>query len=148
MAITGSATADIDAPIAEVYAIAADPVGSPRWQPEFKAAEALEHDAEGRAVLVRFKTDLKVRTIDSDVRFTFDDPVGIRLHQVSGPLKSVDGGWTLEDLGDGRTRATFALEIELGRTLGLVIRGPLVGLLRGQLVESMPDKLKRFVEAQ
>jgi hypothetical protein len=30
--------------------------------------------------------------------------------------------------------------------LGMVIRGPLVGVLRGQMVESMPGKLKRFVE--
>jgi hypothetical protein len=30
--------------------------------------------------------------------------------------------------------------------LGMVIRGPLVDLLRGQMVESMPGKLKQFVE--
>jgi hypothetical protein len=28
----------------------------------------------------------------------------------------------------------------------MVIRGPLVGVLRGQMVESMPGKLKGFVE--
>ena len=38
------------------------------------------------------------------------------------------------------------MEVDLGRMLGLVIRGRLVGVLRGQLVESMPGKLKRFVE--
>jgi hypothetical protein len=30
----------------------------------------------------------------------------------------------------------------------MVIRGPLVGVLRGQLVESMPEKLKRFIEGE
>jgi len=30
--------------------------------------------------------------------------------------------------------------------LGMAIRGPIVGVLRGQLVESMPGKLKDFVE--
>jgi hypothetical protein len=29
----------------------------------------------------------------------------------------------------------------------MVIRGPLVGVLRGQLVDSMPGKLKGFVES-
>ena len=29
----------------------------------------------------------------------------------------------------------------------MVIRGPLVGVLRGQLIETMPGKLKGFVEA-
>jgi hypothetical protein len=42
---------------------------------------------------------------------------------------------------------TYWLEVDLGRALGLLIRGPLVGVLRGQLVESMPEKLKRFVES-
>ena len=54
--------------------------------------------------------------------------------------------WSLEDLGDGRTRATYEMTVDLGRMLGMVIRGPLVGVLRGQLVESMPGKLKGFVE--
>jgi hypothetical protein len=30
--------------------------------------------------------------------------------------------------------------------LGMVIRGPIVGVLRGQLIESMPEKLKSFIE--
>ena len=38
------------------------------------------------------------------------------------------------------------MTVDLGRMLGMVIRGPLVGVLRGQLVESMPDKLKGEVE--
>jgi hypothetical protein len=38
------------------------------------------------------------------------------------------------------------MTVDLGRMLGMVIRGPLVGVLRGQLVESMPDKLKKDVE--
>ena len=30
----------------------------------------------------------------------------------------------------------------------MVIRGPVVGVLRGQLIDTMPEKLKRFVEAE
>ena len=46
----------------------------------------------------------------------------------------------------GRTRATYEMTVDLGRMLGMVVRGPLVGVLRGQLVDSMPGKLKDFVE--
>jgi hypothetical protein len=67
--------------------------------------------------------------------------------QESGDLKSIEGSWTFEDLGGGRTRATYVMTVDLGRMLGMVIRGPIVGVLRGQIVESMPGKLKRFVEA-
>jgi len=40
------------------------------------------------------------------------------------------------------------MSTDLGRMLGMVIRGPLVNLLRKQLVTSMPGKLKGFVESE
>jgi ribosome-associated toxin RatA of RatAB toxin-antitoxin module len=146
MAIEGSATAVIAAPIERVYAVAADVAASPRWQPQFKDAEVLERDGDGNQTLVAMVTDGKVRDLRSEVRFTYDPPVGLRWRQLEGDLKSVEGSWTFADLGDGRTRATYALTVDLGRILGTVIRGPLVGLLRQQLVDTMPDKLKRDVE--
>jgi uncharacterized membrane protein len=146
MAIEGSASIEIDAPIERVYAVAADVENSPRWQPEMKRAEVIERDAAGNQVLVHTETDAKVRTLQADLRFSYDEPTGLQWTQEEGDLKSVDGSWVLEDLGDGRTRATYSMTVDLGRMLGMVIRGPLVGVLRGQLVESMPGKLKDFVE--
>jgi ribosome-associated toxin RatA of RatAB toxin-antitoxin module len=146
MAIHGSASTEINAPIKEVFDIAADVEGSPQWQPEIKRARCVEHDADGRQALVRTETDAKVRTLVSTLRFDYDEPTRIHWRQEDGDLKSVEGSWQLEDLGDGRTRATYEMTVDLGRMLGMVIRGPLVGVLRGQLVESMPGKLKGFVE--
>lgn len=144
--VKGSASAEIEAPLATVYAVAADVEGSPRWQPEIKLAECVERDGEEQ-VLVRMETDAKVRTLGSTIRFSYDEPTRISWTQEEGELKAVDGSWELEDLGEGRTRATYALEVDLGRMLGMVIRGPVVGVLRGQLIDSMPEKLKRFVES-
>ena len=146
MAIEGSASIEIEAPIEEVYAVAADVEGSPRWQPEIKAAECLERDRDDNQVLVRTETDAKVRRLASTLRFSYQQPHRISWVQEEGDLKSVEGAWELEDLGDDRTRATYSMTVDLGRMLGMVIRGPLVGILRGQLVESMPGKLKGFVE--
>jgi hypothetical protein len=147
MGIDGSASTEIEAPIDAVYAIAADVEGSPRWQPEIKLAECVEHDGDGNQVLVRMETDAKVRRLGSTIRFAYEHPTRIGWRQEDGELKSVEGSWELEDLGGGRTRATYSLDVDLGRMLGMVIRGPLVGVLRGQLIESMPAKLKRFVES-
>ncbi len=144
--IKGSASAEIEAPIDEVFAVAADVEGSTRWQPEIKVAECVERDADGNQALVEMETDAKVRRLGSTMRFEYEQPLRIGWAQEEGDLKSVEGSWELEDLGDGRTRATYRLEVDLGRVLGMVIRGPVVGVLRGQLVESMPEKLKRFVE--
>jgi len=144
--IDGSASVDIDAPIAAVYEIAADVEGSPRWQPEIKLARCLEREDNGDQALVHMETDAKIRRLGSDIRFSYERPSRIAWVQQDGDLKSIEGSWEFEDLGGERTRATYWLEVDLGRTLGLLIRGPLVGVLRGQLVESMPEKLKRFAE--
>lgn len=144
--IGGRASTEIEAPIETVFEIAADVEGSPRWQPEIKVAECVERDGGGNQVLVHMETDAKVRRVKSEMRFSFSHPARIGWTQEEGDLKSIEGSWELEDLGDGRTRATYWMEVDLGRVLGMVIRGPVVGILRGQLVETMPDKLKRFVE--
>lgn len=144
--IDGSASTEIEAPIGDVFSVAADVEGSPRWQPEIKVAECLARDAAGRQVLVHTETDAKVRTLAADLRFSYDEPTGLSWIQEEGDLKSIEGSWAFEELGEGRTRATYSMSVDLGRMLGMVIRGPLVGVLRGQLVESMPEKLKRFVE--
>lgn len=146
MAIQGSASTVIEAPIDEVYAVAADIEGSPKWQPEIKRAEVRETDGEGNQVLVETETDAKVRTLKSTLRFTYDAPHGLSWRQEDGDLKSVEGSWSFEAAGEGQTKATYEMTVDLGRMLGMVIRGPLVGVLRGQLVESMPDKLKQEIE--
>ncbi len=146
--IKGSASAEIEAPIETVYAAAADVEGSPSWQHEIKVAECRERDGDGNQVLMHMETDAGVRQLNSELRFSYEKPGRVTWTQEEGTLKSVEGSWELEDLGDGRTRVTYRLEVDLGRKLGLVIRGPIVGALRAHLVESMPDKLKRFVEGE
>ena len=146
MAIEGSASAEIEAPIEKVYEVAADVEGSPRWQPEIKRVEVLERDADGNQVLVHTDADAKVRTLGSTLRFSYDAPTGLSWRQEEGDVKAVEGSWKFEDLGDGRTRATYWMSTDLGRMLGMAIRGPLVDVVRKQLVTSMPGKLKKFVE--
>ena len=148
MAISGSATTEIDAPIGRVFEVAADVEGSPRWQPDIKLAECLERDDDGNQVLVRTEADGKVRTLHATLRFSYEEPTGLSWRQIDGDVKSVEGSWAFEDLGDGRTRATYEMTTDLGRMLGMVIRGPLVDLLRRQLITSMPGKLKGFVESE
>ena len=146
MAIHGSATETINAPIAEVYAIAADVENSPKWQPEIKDVEVVERDKDGNQTRVITKSDAKVKTVTSELEFSYDEPNGLSWKQKKGDMKSVTGSWTLKDLGDGTTEATYEMTVDMGRTLGLIIRGPLVDVLRGQMVDTMPGKLKGFVE--
>jgi ribosome-associated toxin RatA of RatAB toxin-antitoxin module len=144
--ITGSSTAEIEAPIEQVWDVVADVLSAPEWQGGLKDMEEIERDADGRVTLVESASDAKVRTIKSTVRFTYDAPTRLDWRQEKGELKSVDGSWELSDLGDDRTRAVYNLEVELGRMLSLVIRGPLVDVLRGQLVGARAGELKTRIE--
>jgi ribosome-associated toxin RatA of RatAB toxin-antitoxin module len=144
--VEGSASTEIEAPIDAVYAVASDVEGSRRWQPELEVVKCTERDIQGNQVLVHMETDTKVRRFNSKIRFSYEEPNRVSWVQEEGDLKAVEGSWELEDLGDGRTRATYWLEVDPGRKFGLIVRGPVVDVLRGKLVDSAPGKLKRFIE--
>jgi carbon monoxide dehydrogenase subunit G len=144
--LNGSSTAEIDAPLDEVWALVQDVEQAPDWQGGLKAIHVLERDDEGRPTLCETESDAKVRTVKSIVRFRYDPPTALRWSQEKGELKSVAGSWELEGLGQGRTRATYAIEADLGRMLGMVIRGPLVHLLREMLAGARAGELKRTIE--
>lgn len=144
--LTGSSTAVINAPLDQVWALVEDVEKAPEWQGGMKAIHVLERDGDGRATLCETESDAKVRTVKSTVRFHYDPPTTLSWTQERGELKSVEGSWRLEDLGSGRTRATYRIEAELGRMLGMVIRGPLVDLLREMLAGARAGELKRTIE--
>jgi ribosome-associated toxin RatA of RatAB toxin-antitoxin module len=145
-AITGSSTAEIHAPLDRVWALVEAVERAPDWQGGLKSVRALDRDEQGRATRVEAETDAKVRTVKSTVRFTYDGPGTLSWTQEKGELKSVDGRWELEDLGGERTRVTYKLEVELGRMLGMVIRGPMIDLLRDMLVGARAGELKKAIE--
>jgi ribosome-associated toxin RatA of RatAB toxin-antitoxin module len=144
--LTGSSTSEINAPIEQVWELVADIERAPEWQGGLKDLEVLERDDQNRATLCESESDAKVRSIKSIVRFDYQPPNRLRWEQVKGELKSVDGTWELEELDDGRTRATYWLEVDMGRMLGMVIRGPLVDVIRGMLVNARAGELKKTIE--
>lgn len=144
--LAGSSSAEIDAPIEQVWKAVEDVEKAPDWQGGMKDLEALERDDQGRPTLVKTEADAKVTTITTKVRFSYDGPTRLSWKQEKGDLKSLVGSWELEDLGDGRTRATYALEGDTGRVLGMLIRGPVEDKLRDFLVNARADELKAYVE--
>jgi uncharacterized membrane protein len=144
--IKGDKTVEIDAPIEEVFAIAADIENAPDWQGSLKDVEVLEEDAEGRAELVETVSDAKVKTVKAKLRFSYDEPTRVEWTQEKGDVKSLVGWWDLEDLGDGRTRATYALEVDPGRMLGMLMRGPVEGQVKSFLLGGAAEGLKEKAE--
>jgi carbon monoxide dehydrogenase subunit G len=142
----GSADVEIAAPIDAVWAVVEDVVSAPEWQGGLDSVRALEHDGDGRASVVESENDIKVRRVKSRVRFAYDPPTRLAWTQEKGDMKSVEGAWELEDLGDGRTRATYRLDADPGRMLGMLIRGPVEAATRAMFVNGRPAELKRRVE--
>jgi ribosome-associated toxin RatA of RatAB toxin-antitoxin module len=145
--LTGSSTAEVNAPIDQVWAVVEDVEIAPEWQGGMNGMRALERDDQGRATLCEAAADIKVRTVKTQVRFSYDGPTLLSWTQVKGELKSVDGRWELEDLGNDRTRVTYAIEVDFGRVLGMLIKGPVESGIRGMLVNARAGELKKRVEA-
>ena len=142
----GSASAEIDAPLERVWAVVEDVMTAPDWQGGLDRMTALERDADGRPTLVETENDIKVRRIKAHVRFRYEGPTRLSWTQEKGDLKSVDGSWELEDLGGGRTRATYNVEVDFGRMLGALVRGPIVNVIRDMLAGARAGELKQRIE--
>ncbi len=144
--ITGERTVEIDAPIEECFEIAADIENAPKWQGSLTKAQVLESDAEGRPELVDTESNAKVKSVKSQLRFSYDKPHRIEWQQEKGDTKSVRGWWDFEDLGSGGTRATYGLEVDPGRMLGMLLKGPAKGQVRNFLLGNAAAGLKEEAE--
>jgi uncharacterized membrane protein len=144
--IKGDRSVEIDAPVERCYEIAADIENSVEWQGSLKDVEVLERDDQRRAVLVETESDAKVKRVRAVLRFSYDPPTAIHWEQEKGDAKSLHGSWAFQDLGDGRTRATYALESDPGRILGMLLRGPAEAKVRDFLVGGAAEGLKEKAE--
>ena len=145
--IIGERTVEIDAPVQRVFEIAADIEHAPEWQRSLTDVEVLERDGERRAKSVETESNASVRTIRSRLRFEYEPLTAITWDQERGDVKALRGWWHFEDLGGGRTRATYGLEVDPGRMLGLLLRGPAEGKVRDFLVGGAAEGLKERAEA-
>jgi uncharacterized membrane protein len=144
--IEGERTVEIDAPIERCFEIAADINGATEWQGSLQDVDVLERDDQKRAALVETKSDAKVKSVKALLRFSYDPPGRIEWVQEKGDTKSLRGWWDLEDLGGGRTRATYALVVDPGRMLGMLLRGPVENTVRDFLLGGAAEGLKKQAE--
>lgn len=134
---------EIAAPVERCFEIAADIEAAPEWQGSLRSVQVLERDDQGRAVLVETESDAKVKTVHARLRFSYDPPGSIRWVQEKGDTKSLEGSWELESVDADTTRATYALEADPGRMLGMLLRGPAEGMVRDLLLGGAAEGLKQ-----
>lgn len=145
-AMSGSASIEIDASIDAVWAIVEEIETTPDWQRGVDSMAVLERDGDGRAVRGETVTDAKIKVFTSKLRFSYEPPLRVTWVQEKGDLKSLRGSWQLDDLGAGRTRATYTLEADPGALLTRFLKGALEEKMRAILIEGRPKELKARAE--
>ena len=113
----------------------------PRWQSAVKESRVLENS--GDSVVVEFVVDAKVRRVRYVLRYHLEPPRRLWWEYVEGDLRSIDGDYEFEDLGDGTTRATYRVGLDAGR----FVPGPIRSLLTSQVMRISVAELRERVEA-
>lgn len=144
--LSGSSTADIAAPIEQCWAVVAALDEAPRWQGGLERVDVVERDSEGRPLVCDTVNDAKFTKVHCRVRVAYDPPQRLTFTRVqSDDVDALEGSWELEDLGEGRTRATYRLAVDPG-PVPLLAR-PLVNALRPLVLGGRADELARAVTA-
>ena len=146
--LSDSASTDIDAPIDAVWAIVQDVASWPEWQGTLGSLDILEEDGEGRTSLCAVAFDAKIAQIKMKLECGYSAPTQMTFERTSGDLSALSGSWTLSDLGDGRTNATYQLDVNPGGVLNFLLNEERLGKLREILVDVRPGELKARAEGR
>lgn len=118
-----SGSAEVNRPIDEVYAYLVDGTHDPEFSP--RVLSISKEPPGPSAVGTIFVSKVKDAGMKSDRRFELVElvePTTIRWSERSKNLITAEGGYDLEDLGDGRTKVTIFNTLE-GHGFGKVLTG-------------------------
>ena len=134
---------EIAAPIDTCFAAIIDYETFPKWQGAVVDTEVLDWDKKGRGKRVRLFVDAKVRKVDYTLDYSYEEPERIEWDFVEGNgINDADGHYLFEDLGGGRTRATYKLGLEVG----IPLPGPVARRAHKSTLKGSVDDLKREAE--
>ena len=138
----------ISAPPRACFDVAVDVERYPEWVGDIKQVTVEERDAEGRGVLVRFRTAAFGRSTSYELRYDYSEaPKVLSWIEVEGDLTSkLDGAYVFAEMPVGDetgTEVTYHLEAEL--------KFPIPGFVKrraeGRIMHSALRQLKARVEA-
>lgn len=144
--ISGSASTEIDAPLDAVWAVVEDVEHWAEWQGTLGEVTVTDTDGDGRAARCKVKIDAKLTTISMRLDCSYEPSTRMSFERTSGDLSSLAGAWTLDDLGDGRTGASYELAVDPGGVIGFLLNDERKEKLRALLVDARPSELKARVE--
>ena len=136
-------TVEIAASIKTCFDAITDYETFPSWQSAVVDTEVLDWDERGRGKRVRLVVDAKVRKVDYTLDYRYDEPTRIEWDFVEGNgINDADGHYLFEDLGGGRTRATYKFGLEVG----IPLPGPVARRAHRSTLKVSVEDLKREAE--
>lgn len=134
----------IDAEPGAVMEVIGDFPAYPEWAKGVKEATVVEDGPGGWAKQVFFRLDVSPIKDEYTLEYEWDGYDEVTWHLMSGKmLRSLDGAYTLRDLGDGRTEVTYRLVLDLNV--------PLIGMIKRKgekiLIDTALKGLKKRVES-
>ena len=135
----------IDAAPEQIMEVIGDFSAYPQWAGSVKSAEVATADSNGWAQTVDFRLDAGVIKDEYTLAYDWDDyPTGVSWNLVKGSMqKSQEGSYAQQDLGDGRTKVTYTLSVDLSI--------PMMGMMKRKAEKVIMDtalkELKRRVES-
>jgi uncharacterized protein YndB with AHSA1/START domain len=146
--LSGSSSADIDAPIADCWAVVQDIAQAPQWQRGLERVEVVERDDHGRALVCDTVSDAKITKVRCRIRVEYAPPHRLAFARIaSDDVDEMEGSWELEEIRDGTgTRATYRLAVDPG-PVGFMAR-PLERAVRPLVVGGRAQELAKAVAAR
>lgn len=136
-------TVEIAAPTRTCFEAITDYESFHGWQNAVERVEVIDRTDEGLGRRVRLFVDAKVRKIDYVLEYRYSPPERIEWDFVEGNgMRDVDGVYTLEEAGSGRTRATY----KLGADPAIPVPGPVARRVHRQLVKRSVEDLRDEAE--
>lgn len=135
----------VDAAPEQIMEVIGDFGSYPTWAGSVKAADIAETDDNGWAQTVDFVLDAGVLKDKYTLSYDWGSyPERVSWHLVKGSMqKAQEGSYALQDLGDGTTKVTYTLSVDLAI--------PMIGMMKRKAEKVIMDtalkELKKRVEA-
>src|SRR5215470_1863103 len=132
----------IDVPMDKLFAVIADYQSYPKFLPEVKSIRTSKR--QGSEVDVQYEIEV-LKKIRYTLRLREEPPSLISWTFVEGELmRDNRGRWLLEPAGEGKTKATYSIEMKLGP----LVPKSIVNVLVDSSLPKMLEAFKKRAESQ
>lgn len=136
---------DINADPAAIMAVIADLEAYPQWTDGLSSVEVLSvYEGDDRPAEARFTLDSGPIKDVYDLEYDWDGDASVSWHLLTGQMLTLmDGTYLLEPKGDGATKVTYRLTVD--------VKMPMIGMLKRKaekmIVDTALKGLKKRVES-